>query len=261
MPRVGLVTVLVSALAVSSSTAATPPHASAPRVTVLLDATTLWADPGGAGRIDDFQRESLLYALKGLLARLTPSSTRVVAFNQEKALVLYRRDSFEPALLRELSAELADLKLSEIDVHTLGERDPGARLLERLVEDELRSSEPADAVIFLGPAERFLGHARPQVAKTGAAPLFFDLQLVAAQVVTETSAGNPNLRYSADKGDFTGRRDGISATRVIHSSASSFDTVATVVRELGGKLLQIYTPGDFDKSVDRIIRDLARRRR
>jgi hypothetical protein len=59
-------------------------------------------------------------------------------------------------MIGDVSRALNRLELDTIDVQTLQNRHGHIGLLESLIAEETTAAQPADAVVFLGPAARFL---------------------------------------------------------------------------------------------------------
>lgn len=131
----------------------TAPDAPPFRLTVLLHAA-----PATPRRIHmrANDRILLLSTLSALVERAHATSVRVAVFNLEKQRVLYRRDDFRLRMIGDVSRALNRLELDTIDVQTLQNRHGHIGLLESLIAEETTATQPADAVVFLGPAARFL---------------------------------------------------------------------------------------------------------
>jgi hypothetical protein len=79
----------------------------------------------------------------------------VGAFNLDQQVEIFRQDEFDAAGYTKLAESLDHLRL-EIVPESILEKPKGyAALLANMVNAEFRSSEPADAVIFLGSQSRF----------------------------------------------------------------------------------------------------------
>ena len=89
-----------------------------------------------------------------VLREIPSESVRIVAFNLDQQEEIFRDDNFERSGLAQLSHALRKVELGSISYHKLSQPQGWSEMLTRLSKDELEAEEPADAVIFLGPATR-----------------------------------------------------------------------------------------------------------
>jgi len=123
---------------------------SALRLTILLDAAPI--NPY-ASSLRAWDRAFLLESLYSLLRQVPFKSVSLVAFNLEQQREVYRRDSFDGAAFLPLSRALHEMETATISVQALNRRS-SALFLSKLTDRELTEENPADAIIFLGPASR-----------------------------------------------------------------------------------------------------------
>jgi hypothetical protein len=123
---------------------------SALRLTILLDAAPIRPYESSLHARD---RAFLLEALYSLLRQVPFKSVRLVAFNLEQQREIYRRDGFDGAAFLPLSHALHEMETATVSVQALKSRS-SALFLSKLTDRELTEENPADAIIFLGPASR-----------------------------------------------------------------------------------------------------------
>ncbi len=131
------------------------PPADAPpfRLTILLHAA-----PASPRRLHlrAYDRILLLSSLSALLERGQPTSVRLEVFNFDKQRVIYGSDDFTLKSMGAVAQALNRLELETIDVKTLQNRTGAVDLLTSLIGKETASPKPSDAVVFLGPAARYI---------------------------------------------------------------------------------------------------------
>ncbi|MBS1854264.1 MAG: hypothetical protein JST11_02780 [Acidobacteria bacterium] len=268
---------------------------AAMRVTVLLDAAPLTGyieayppagsssvSPGGAGRgagpsapprpiassvpvtvtritLRPGDQVLLLGALSALMERLPAAAVRLVVFNLDQQKELYRSDNFQTASLGDVARTLNRIQLAKVEYRVLRNRMGHIDLLAGLINRELSAEPVSDAVIFLGPRERFHdkfpeGLLRP---RRGEAPRFYFL---AYQLPVP-------LRGSANLGQMDGSFGGLdlgddvtgiprrAADMVVTSSPEGMpDTLSRAIARLKGKTIAVGTPRQFAKAVNEIAR-------
>jgi hypothetical protein len=165
---------------------------------------------------------TLLGSLASLLESLPAQSVRLVIFNLDQQKELFRKDAFTPDSFDQAARSMSSLQLQLVDYGVLKNQRGHLDLLADLVKEELAASEPSDAVIFLGPATRYLDKV-PQTSleeRAGAsvAPRFFYLQY------------KPYVRSSAD---FT-------------------DSIESAVKKVHGRKLVIHTADEFAKAIKQV---------
>jgi hypothetical protein len=122
------------------------------RITVLLDAAPL--NPRTPA-LRAWDRAFLLGSLSSLLRQIPCTSVRLRAFNLDQQRELFRKDQFDDAGFMELADTLRTLELGTVSYHVLQQGAGGLDLLEDYANSELRSADPSDAVIILGPETRY----------------------------------------------------------------------------------------------------------
>ena len=155
----------VSALTVLPRHKSNLPIEAGRRLTVLLDAAPVvpWSL-----KLRAWDRAFLLGALSSLVRQSGASEVRVVAFNLDKQREIFRDEDFDDSGYRRLGAALQSLELGAISYRNLQRQNGWADLLVRLVNSELAHSDPADAVVFLGPTSRILDKVSPDAIRARA---------------------------------------------------------------------------------------------
>jgi hypothetical protein len=214
------------------------------RLTVLLDAAPLHAQPI-VSELRNYEQSVLFNGLIGLLERLPTSSVRLIMFNLELQQELLRRDNFTLNDLDSVAEILKGLELGAVRLDVLEKPKGHVDLLTRLLNDEIRSASPSDAVVFLGPQERYFDKVPYGAldAPGGNQPRFFSVQFV------------PAPRWVPALAPADGRFD--TYGHAIAITASDFDTVSRVVKRLKGKAVQVWTADEFERAIQAI--ELSRR--
>jgi hypothetical protein len=140
------------------------------RLTILLHAAPI-SPRRTQLRITD--RILLMSTLASLAGTVPALSVRLAVFNLDKQQILFNQENFTLASLGRVAQALNDMELDAIDYHTL--QNPGGHvdLLSDLINRELASPKPSDAVVFLGPASRYLDKIPPAAVYTAAPKLRF----------------------------------------------------------------------------------------
>jgi hypothetical protein len=170
-----------------------------------------------------------------------------VVFNLDQQKELYRAGTFGMESLLEVARRMNQLQLGTIDYRILQNRTGHLDLLAGLINGELRAAPPSDAVIFLGPRERF--HDRIPDAlldeRHGGAPHFYFLAYQRPARLRSTST----LMDVAD--DAPGGR-GMRRTAELPAPSGASeapDTVSLAVGKLKGKTITVETPRQFAKAI------------
>lgn len=212
------------------------------RITVLLDAAPLQVRPESPSRLRGRTREILLNGLLGLMERLPASSVRLIVFNLEQQEELLRREDFTVSELDDVAHALKELDLGSVQLGVLEKPKGHIDLIASLLNSEIRSSLPSDAVVFLGPQERYFDKAPDGALDTphGNKPRFYSVQFVPPPhwVVA---------RSEADEGHGPAFEPGVGRTVAI--TTGNFDTITRVVMRLKGKAVQVLTPDEFEKAL------------
>jgi hypothetical protein len=183
------------------------------RLTILLDAA-----PASARRLHlrFTDRALLISTLSSLLETMQPASARLEVFNLDKQRVLYGAEDFTRRSLTEVYQALNHLETDTIDVKTLGNPLGYEDLLASLIRQEESSPQPADAVIFLGPATRFTGKI--------------------AELLERPPEGMRFYYFEYKR--FPGMAE-----------AELPDSISNAVSRLKGRVFTIYTPGQFAEAI------------
>jgi hypothetical protein len=197
----------------------TPPF----RLTVLLHAA-----PASPRRLHMrvYDRILLLSTLSALLERAQPTSVRLEVFNFDKQRVIYGNDDFRLESMGQVAQALNALELETVDVKILQNSSGATDLLESLIGNETAASRPSDAVVFLGPAARYVEKRRTSPIEGSAGMRFYYFQY-------RTFPGGPPQPMFPD---------------IISSALTS----------LKGRVFQIYSPGQFADAIRELER-LAKR--
>jgi len=140
------------------------------RLTILLHAAPM-SPRRTQMRIND--RNLLMSTLASLAGGVPAISVRLAVFNLDKQRILFSQDDFKLASLGLVSQALNNMELDAIDYRTLQNRTGHIDLLSELINRELTSPQPSDAVVFLGPASRYVDKIPPPAADAAAAKLRF----------------------------------------------------------------------------------------
>jgi hypothetical protein len=179
-----------------------------------------------------------------LMERLPTASVRLIVFNLEQQEELLRRDAFTVKELDSVALALKKLELGTVPVDVVQRPKGHIDLLTSLLNAEIRSRSPSDAVVFLGPQERYFDKIPDGALDTprGNKPSFFSVQFIPRpRWIVELSPaaleGFPGYGHSG---------------RTIPITAGNFDTITKVVRRLKGKAVQVRTPDDFERAIESI---------
>ena len=192
------------------------------RLTVLLHAAPILPRRMTLGPHD---RGLLLGALSALLERVPVRSVRLVVFNLDQHKEIYRRDAFTPRSFRDVVQAMEGLQLFTVNYGVLREPRGHLDLLTELVNDELKSREPADAVVFIGPIARYTD-----------SPPGDDLRV--------PPEGSPTRFFYLQCRPFSGMMPALLA-----------DSISRVVARLKGKTILIYRPEDLAKAIAQVERE------
>jgi hypothetical protein len=201
------------------------PPADAPpfRLTILLHAA-----PASPRRlhIRVYDRILLLSTLSALLERAQPTSVRLAVFNFDKQRIIYGSDDFTLKSMGEVAQALNRLELETVDVKTLQNQSGATDLLASMIGKETASSKPSDAVVFLGPAARYVDKLPASTIEGAPGGMrFYYFQY-------RTFAGPPQPMIP--------------------------DIISSALSSLKGRIFQIYSPGQFADAIRELER-LAKR--
>ncbi len=218
------------------------------RITILVHAAPLSQNLSSL-QPDDVQR--VVDSLASLLRELPAQSVRLIAFNLDQRVVIFRKDGFDASQTGELTAALNQLELGLVDYRILRDRPQPVDLLLGLVQGELRDPKPPDALIMLGPGTRMHEDVRPDaLGKRPTEAAIFFLQY---QVNRQFLPGPPpNSRVSiadsiARPGPTVLPGRGSEETLV-----SPADTIQRLVSRLKGQTIPVRTPHDLADAIQRV---------
>jgi hypothetical protein len=212
------------------------------RLTVLVDSAPFTFRRTSRVGLSGYDRNLLLGMLAALLERLPSASVKLILFNLEQQRELLRHDGFQLRDLRRVSEALNRLNLGTIDASKLGNPGGHLGLLAGFINEELRAEHPADAVVFLGPRERYDEKMPPEmVDKPGeGAPHFFYLQ------------HRPQRRPIIVPEGAPGSRPGGGATIVPFGAGDYPDSISRAIDRLKGDTIRVHTPAEFAKAIERL---------
>jgi hypothetical protein len=187
------------------------------RLTIFLHAAPLFPR---LTRLRVQDRLTLLGSLASLLESVPARAVRLVIFNLDQQKELFRDDDFTPEAFPRAARSMSSLQLQVVDYHVLANQRGHVDLLKDLVNQEVGAAQPADAVIFLGPAGRYLDKVPKNAIEEhpGDRTHFFYLQY------------KPYMRETAEFPD----------------------SIELAVRKVHGRKLVIRTPEDFAKSIKQV---------
>jgi len=213
----------------------THPDETAPmRLSVLLNAASF---SSRRITIDVKDRERIADVLTALVERIPVTSVRVVVFSLEQQKEVFHADSFRPADVRKIAAAIQNTPQTTVDLSVLKNPLGYVDFLASLIRRETDAAEPADAVIFAGPASRYWDKG-PKSALPSAG---------------QARTAFWNLRFEAwlrlgTKPDWTGN-----ATEVIADPDQGLpDIISRAVAQLNGKTIIIHSPADLAAGIRKI---------
>jgi hypothetical protein len=163
---------------------------------------------------------TLMSTVSSLLERVPARSVRLVLFNLDQQKELYRKEGFLLQDMAQVFQAMTNIELGLVDFQVLQNKRGHVDLLADLVNREIEAQPPSDVVLFLGPQTRYFDRV-PQASlekPAGHGPEFYYFQIV------------PFLSPEAALGD----------------------SIKSAVSRLGGKTIQIHTPGEFAKAIERL---------
>ena len=186
-------------------------------LTILLDAAPV--NPY-ALKLRAWDRALLLDTLSSVLKQIECTSARLVAFNLDQQREIFREDRLDSQGWMNLEKSLRDLELGAVSLSVLKDRQGWSDLLVQILNKEITSPEPSDAVILLGPTTRMRARI-PSIllpAPKESKPEFFYIDYCA---------------YGLSTSEFP-------------------DTLAQITRQLGGNVLKIHSPGELARAIKEI---------
>jgi hypothetical protein len=191
------------------------------RLTILLHAAPV-SPHRTQLRIND--RILLMSTLASLASTVPALSVRLAVFNLDKQQILFNQEDFTLASLGRVAQALNNMELDAIDYHTLQNPTGHIDLLSDLINRELASPKPSDAVVFLGPASRYFDNIPPAAVDAAAAKLrFFYFQYRPLRM------RGPMLP----------------------------DSITHAIERVKGRLIHIASPGDFANAIVQLERAAA----
>lgn len=161
------------------------------RLTLLLDAAPAWfTTQDYPSKLRDVDRRALLESVLAVLGEIPADSVRLICFSLDQQSTVFRDEDFHLGSFDRLGDALLRVDFGTIDSRVAARRRGHLDLLAQLINGEAHASPPAEAVIFLGPQERFRD-AIPaeELDLGGAAPRFFYVrQLVGPAGVRRTGS-------------------------------------------------------------------------
>jgi hypothetical protein len=196
------------------------------RLTVLMHAAPM--SPRRT-RMRPTDTMTLVSSLTSLLEHVSTTSIRLVVFNLDQQKELYRKDDFKLNSLNQVFSSVNHMELGLVDVQVLEHRRGHVDLISEMVNLEIRSQPPSDAVVFLGPMARFEDKIPRQSLEkvAGAVPRFFYFQV---------------------RPFFAGGRGFPPGT----PPSSLPDSINSAISRLNGKVMVIHSPGDLAKAISRL---------
>ena len=117
------------------------------RITVLVD-----TDSVSGGTLSPLYAFYLLRSLAVLLGQVPCRSVRLIAFNLDQQLEVFRQQQLDEAGFEQLQKTLLQLRSGAMILYTALQKGRWQEFLLKLIEDEASSSDKSEVVIFLGPA-------------------------------------------------------------------------------------------------------------
>lgn len=166
---------------------ASDPRPHLKRLTLLVDAAPLWyLSTSFPLKLRPADRQAILESLLAALREIPADSIRLICFSLDQQSIVFRDDDFHLESVAKVSDALKRVDFSKVD----SSRTAGPRghldFLEKLIKGEVHADPPADAVIFLGPQERFRDAIPAGELDTGEAGprLFYVRSLLHAPTLT-----------------------------------------------------------------------------
>jgi hypothetical protein len=203
---------------------------------------------------------TLLGVLASLVDRLPPlASVRLVAFDLPRQRELFREDGFTLNGMNRLVHETNWLTTGQVHEGAFEYQAGVWDLLANLVNGEIHSPEPADAVVFVG-APWWIKEAMPSgfpKPDKGMTPRFFSVHYSnsnAGRIVPHGTGG-----WQGDVGRSGGPPPAVAQAQMPGPSpeevaSNLFDTIKQTVLRMKGKIFVIQTPADLSKAIEEIDR-------
>lgn len=121
------------------------------RLTVLFHVAPLFRR---STSLRAYDQEMLLSSLASILEQIPYTQLKLVAFNLDQQMELFRQDNFDSDGWDKLLEAMEKLQLAKVSYDVLAHRSGHVDLLRKLIDEELAATGRSDAVIFLGPTAR-----------------------------------------------------------------------------------------------------------
>ncbi len=118
------------------------------RLTVLMHVAPLYFS---SNQMHAYDRAMLLSSLLAVLRQTSFTQVKLVAFNLDQQLELFRQERFDASGWSKLVPAMHSLQLGTVSYQTLQQRSGHLDLLTGLVHEELEAEQPPEVVLFLGP--------------------------------------------------------------------------------------------------------------
>jgi hypothetical protein len=225
-----------------------PASAHAQHVTLLVNVAHLAGYPW----------TRLLATLDPLVERLPMSSVRLVVFNLLEQRELFREDGFSLNGMNRLVHETNFLTPGRVERGSFEHQGGVWDLLAKMVEKEIQSPEPADAVVFLG-APLWVKEAMPAgfPKPEKGMPRFFSVHYsnIYASRIARGGAGG----WQGDVGMPGGPPPAVREAQMpgpdrYQLASNLFDSIKQTVLRMKGKIFVIQTPAELLKAIGEIDR-------
>jgi hypothetical protein len=232
------------------------------RLTILMHAAAY--NPRAVEPEPETIRE-LTDSLASLLIQLPARSVRLVIFNLTQQVEVLRTDDFTSADLIQVAPALGRLKFAAVHVKTLQDRSH-SDVFREIVDKELHQSNPATAVVFLGPrspaASDFSYEPDPRRA-AGIQWIYLQYEHMASlrfpalgrggRAMEPGSAADPGPPPEVFNGPRGGRGRGDSPPAPVGAIP---DTIEQLLRRVKGETLPVRSPHEFADAIRRILSEV-----
>lgn len=223
------------------------------RISVLLDAAVPRGRRGARVTLSPATQGLLVGSLLSLWNSQPDTDFRATAFNLDQRQELFRRDNLDETVFSDFVNSLGDLKLAQVDLKTLQDPNGHLRFLAQLINRELRATPPPDAIVFLGPQERFGERIDPELIDPMPRnpPRFFYLRY-------QVSPRFPPEELDPEAaGRESNRRLRPLFYPVPRNLPDPFDTVAFAMERLGGTTITFHNPEELAGALEKLKRALG----
>jgi hypothetical protein len=202
---------------------------------------------------------NLLAVLAPLFERLSSAAVRLVVFDLPQQRELFREDGFTVNGMNRLVHETNWLTPGGVDQAAFEHQAGVWGLLANLVNGEIQSPEPADAVVFIG-APWWIKEAMPSgfpKSDKHMTPRFFSVHYsnIYPSKIAREGAGSWQGDLGVPGGPPPAVREAQMAGPGRDALASNpFDTIKQTVLRMRGKIFVIQTPGELSKAIAEIDR-------